>query len=525
VSNSSTKLDWARLRSDEAVGGLVLALLTGASLLPVLLVPIPAMVDYPDHLARMYILSSTGTAQANPFYRVTWELYPNLAMDLLIPQIAGLVSVAHATRIFLFISQILIITGAVAIELVQKGRMRLALPAALMCLYSLPFTWGFVNFEFGLGVALWGIAASLMVVERPWPVRFGVNSIFVVALFAAHFFALGIYGATLGFYELWRAWERKGGVREPALRFLLLAAPAAVVLVAMAFSGGAVGYVGTNWLFDIKPLWPFRIMNGYSMTVSALTASALIGWLYVAARHRVLTLKAAGPWMTIGFALLYLVMPGKLFGTSFVDLRVIVAAALILPAFMSVSLPSWRWRLATVGCVSFVITANLAVVFSVWLSYRADYAAMIASFGNIEKGSLLLVAHSGAGDDPPLGNLTEYPMYHAATLAVHYADAFVPDLFTAAGKQPVRARPDLQRLDIPDVGPVPIAILAAIAAGKTPAGTPAFIRSWDRDFDYLYVLGPHRDNPMPALLQEVDSARRFVLYKIRRPARSAPAAQ
>jgi hypothetical protein len=146
-------------------------LLTAASLLPVLLTPIPAMVDYPNHLARMYILSQNGVPDANPYYEVAWALYPNLAMDLLVPQMARLTSVEDATRLFLLLSQLLIVGGALALERVVKGRVHLAGFAALMFLYCLPFTWGFVNFEFGLGVALWGIAAYLMVAERALPVR------------------------------------------------------------------------------------------------------------------------------------------------------------------------------------------------------------------------------------------------------------------------------------------------------------------------------------------------------------------
>ena len=80
----------------------------------------------------------------------------------------------------------------------MKGRVQFAGFAALMFLYCLPFAWGFLNFEFGLGIALWGLAAYLMVTERAWPVRFIVNAAFVAALFTAHFFSLGIYGATLG---------------------------------------------------------------------------------------------------------------------------------------------------------------------------------------------------------------------------------------------------------------------------------------------------------------------------------------
>ena len=58
-----------------------------------------------------------------------------------------------------------------ALERVVKGRVQLSGFVALMFLYCLPFAWGFVNFEFGLGVALWGIAAMLAVQDRPWPVR------------------------------------------------------------------------------------------------------------------------------------------------------------------------------------------------------------------------------------------------------------------------------------------------------------------------------------------------------------------
>jgi len=128
----------------------------------------------------------------------------------------------------------------------------------------------------------------------------------------------------------------------------------------------------------------------------------------------------------------------------------------------------------------------------------------------------VLIGESGVGENPPFHDLTEYPIYYAPTLAIHFANAFVPNLFTAAGKQPLRANSFIERLDIPHGGPVPVAILAGISAGKTAAGTPSIIQSWYRDFDYLYVLGPRVPNPMPTMLDEMDRSARFVLYKIRR---------
>src|ERR1700722_15458298 len=236
---------WARRCSNRSVAIVVFALLAAASLLPVLLTPIPAMVDYPNHLARMYILIQNGTPHANPHYEVAWALYPNLAMDLLVPQMARLISVENAARLFLLLSQLLIVGGALVLERVMKGRVQLAGFAALMFLYCLPFSWGFLNFEFGLGGALWGIAAYLTVAERNWPVRLAINAIFVAALFAAHFFSLGVYGATLGLVELARAWDRKASVRDAALRLVVLALPAVALFALMQATAGSIGSEGT----------------------------------------------------------------------------------------------------------------------------------------------------------------------------------------------------------------------------------------------------------------------------------------
>jgi hypothetical protein len=501
--------------SDRSIAIVVFALLAVASFAPVLLTPIPAMVDYPNHLARMYILSQNGTPDANPYYEVAWAFYPNLAMDLLIPAMARLIGVENASRLFLLVSQFLIIGGALVLERVVKGCVHLAGFAALMVLYCLPFTWGFVNFEFGLGVALWCIAIYLVLAERAWPLRFVVNTVSVVVLFTAHFFALGVYGATLGLLELWRAHDRKVSYREAIWRLAILAIPAVALLLVMRSTNGSIGSEGTAWNFEFKPIWPFRIMNGYNLTVSAASALALMASLFLAAKRGMLKLDPSGIWLAIGFALLYLAIPSSLLGTSFADLRLIPAAVLIIPAFMSLSLPGRRWTLAALTAVTGITLANLAVVLMVWLSYRADYAAIIESFHKMDRGSRILTGGSGEAEDPPFRDLTRYPMHYAPTLAVHYANAFVPNLFTAVGKQPVRARASVQRLAIPDGGPMPMRVLTAIAAGQTSADLPAFIRSWPRDYDYLYVIGPHIVNPLPDLLEEVDSSTRFVLYKIR----------
>jgi hypothetical protein len=495
---------------------LIFAILFALSLCPVLLAPIPAMVDYPNHLARMFILARDGSSQANPFYQVTWAWYPNLAMDLLVPPLARFMSVESATRLFYLAAQCFVVSGAVAIELAAKRRFHIAGIVAVMFLYSLPFTWGFVNFEFGLGIALWGVACALHLQERAWPVRFAANAAFTVTIFFSHFFALGIYGATIVVCELWRAWSRSAPFTETFARLLLLAIPALSLIGLMAGSGGSIGGTGTAWHFALKPFWLLHILNGYSLPLSGISLAALGAVLYVLRRRGEVKLEGAGPWLAAAFAVLYLALPSKLFDTSFVDLRIPVAAALILPAFVSIFLTERRLKMGLAFTAIAITAANVILVTYVWTSYNEEYRTLVESFRRLEKNKLVLVGHSGDAPDPPLNNLFEYPIYHAPTLAVHYATAFVPSLFTAPGKQPVTVRPAYSRLYIPYGGPAPISILKRIAEGSMPTDVPPFVRTWHRDYDYLYVVGAPGPNPIPAFLEPMVSGSRFALYRVRK---------
>ena len=133
--------------------------LAAISLAPTLLVDIPAMADYLNHLARMYVLTDVGTSNDNPYYEITFGLFPNLAMDLIVPWFATVINVESATRYFFFLSQILVISGAIAMEYALKGRHELAILASLLALPSTPFSHGFVNFDFGISIALFWIAS------------------------------------------------------------------------------------------------------------------------------------------------------------------------------------------------------------------------------------------------------------------------------------------------------------------------------------------------------------------------------
>src|SRR5260370_32517004 len=72
---------FARLSHGSAIDWIVGTLFV-AALVPLGLIDIVPMTDYLNHLARMNLLAAAGTPDANPYYDITWNLYPTLAAAL-----------------------------------------------------------------------------------------------------------------------------------------------------------------------------------------------------------------------------------------------------------------------------------------------------------------------------------------------------------------------------------------------------------------------------------------------------------
>src|SRR5262249_22874317 len=85
--------------NSQATGLWFVGFLTAMVILPIFLVETPAMNDYPGHLARMYLLTAIGTPTQNPYYYFYLPfIYPNLAMDLVVPFFARFINVEAATK-------------------------------------------------------------------------------------------------------------------------------------------------------------------------------------------------------------------------------------------------------------------------------------------------------------------------------------------------------------------------------------------------------------------------------------------
>jgi hypothetical protein len=294
-----------------------------------------------------------------------------------------------------------------------------------------------------------------------------------------------------------------------------MAGPALVLLGVMHVSGGAIGGHATRWDWGLKLLWPIVFLNGYIAAYSIFALVVLVALVAFLRWKGVVAISPTGRWIAAGFALTYIAMPRQLFDTDLIDVRVLVGAALIVPAFVTIRSDGGRYRTISLVCATALICVNLVIIQSVWLSYRRDYQVMQASFGMLAPSARVLAARGDAdsGFDALL-----YPIHFAPTLAAYASRAFVPQLYTLAGIQPLSAAASVRRLAITDAIQyrlAPVSLLKEIAEGHIGEGDPAYLKTWAADYDYLYLTGPQTPNPLPRLLAEMMTESRFTLYKIR----------
>src|ERR1700733_5353273 len=193
--------------------GILFALFIVITSIPIITHPLPPIEDYVNHLARMHVMSVIAH---NPylarFYEIDWQIVPNLMMDLIVPPMMRMMNVYVAGQVFTIATFALIISGALALNRVLFRRWSAVPLIACPLLYNYVFLIGVMNYLFGVGLALWGLAFWIALRERSPVLRLGVSAVFVLALFFCHLYALGVYGLEVLATQVWRLWDRR---REP----------------------------------------------------------------------------------------------------------------------------------------------------------------------------------------------------------------------------------------------------------------------------------------------------------------------
>jgi hypothetical protein len=396
---------------------------------------LPPLFDYPNHLARMHLLAEGG----NGFYAVQWRPLPNLAQDLIVPPLARLMPVELASKLFLVMIFGTVAGGTIWLNRAATGMWRLWPLLAFLLLFNRILLWGFVNYLFGIGVALGGTALWLAMERRRYWLRAFASSLVALACYFSHIAAFGFYALVIFGVEVrpaatelrrgnWRALGGRAAVAGP--QFLL---PAALFLGCwQAMARGPVNSPGFLRKADLL----FSVFDNYDRAFDVACFTLFLGLLAWLAVTRRLGMTPRLGWAAAVVFAIYLLLPSQMYGGSGADHRLPTALFLLLVASCAPRFPSRRAAVA-IGIVAVsVLVVRLTVIELVW--HRADrvYSADFAGIDILPRGAKLAVAYPASAV-----NFSPVPEAHFAALAVVRRDAFVPTLFALPAQQPVLLRP------------------------------------------------------------------------------------
>ena len=433
---------------------------------------LPPLFDYPNHLARMHLLSEGG----NQFYAVHWEPLPNLAQDLIVPPLAQLMPLDIASKLFLVAIFGLITGGTIWLNRVATGVWRLWPLLAFLLLYNRMFLWGFLNYLFGIGVALAGAALWLALERERWWLRILASSLVALACYLSHIAAFGFYALVIIGIELSPAWGELRARRWPALGRRIAIAGAQFAIPAVLFfaywhpaAAGGISYAAFWRKADLL----FSVFDNYDRAFDIVCFAlflGLIGWLAATRRLR-LAPRLAGAAGLVFAA--YLLLPSQIYGGSGADHRLPVAMFLLLIAASAAKFPNRRTAAAIGVAAAVLLVARMAVIEYVWLRADRVYSADLAGIDMLPRGAKLAVAYPASAV-----NFAPVPEVHLAVLAVARREAFVPTLFANEGQQPIALKPSY---DVLANAATPPELWDVVLAGRNTAKGAATVRFSRRD--------------------------------------------
>ena len=516
------------------------------SIAPAMLVRIPPVLDYPNHYVRLWLL--TGGVDHPPLsqiYAVDWSrASTNIAMDLVAVGLAGIVPLGVIAASMLALAIALPPLGVALLGRQVFGAFHWWHVACFVLAWNWVLLAGFVNFEISLGLALAGAALDLRLAKHGAAVLVPLRIVMGGVVLVAHAFGFLFYAALLGGLALGRAFaplRSLDGARQAVLRAILAGLPLAIpVLLLLVLAPTLPGETG-----DAPPspiVWQERSVFAYVSTLltglktyrfsvdivfGLLLAAPVLAALFLRRLRAHAGLLVTGVVLTIGAIL----MPRAILDSGGIETRLpcMVALTFAVAVLPDLRLPR-RWATVAAAAAVLVVAGRAGWIGRIWVDRQSDIASVDRALAHVPSGAAVLpLEHLPAAADiarAPLGRFfgSRTPTYwHYPTLAIMERRAFVPHLFTIAGKQPLRVLPPWDAISVPEG---PLAPVDKLGDPSTLAGP--YLGRWRECFDYILVVNadmPNAGGPLPAspAIAPVADEGFARLYRIDRPG-AGPAA-
>lgn len=507
-------------------------LLIAAVLSPLIIAEYPPLVDYPNHLARIHVLSALDhNAHLQRFYVANWSLLPNVAMDALLVPLARFVPIYLLGKLFVLLCLTLYLAGTYALRWVLWGRIGIWPAAVLLVVYNWVLAWGFLNYLFGASLALLFFAGWIWSRDHlRWCWLVPLSVLAALALFFSHLFALGLYALSVAGFEVGRSLHRN---KEPFRRNLsdwALSGLQFLPPIALALHSATVSESSLTQFGGLMSRGSVAISSAsfHNHTVDAgillFLIMLLVGGLFL----RQFKLR---PEMKLPLLLLLvaaLAMPSWLFGSWAAHFRlgpVVIA--------MAIAATDLQWR-RNFFCFVMPIMAACLLALRIFdtagIVQRHDALVTelrAALARSIPEGSTLLVAIDLKG---PVVRTTDWsvrPWLHFGAFAVIDRSVFLPTLFTDPRKQPLLVTPEYRDRDTPFAPPVSFTGLRQgvdkrwsnrMFGRRSWRGSTYYWAHWPQYYDNILILETKSlGNPYPHRLNNMHSGSFFSVYDIQNP--------
>jgi hypothetical protein len=419
-------------------------------LVPLLFVAVPPFCDLYFHMARMVVLADPAAPYVRDWYAPDWHFVPNLAMDAIVPLMARIMPLLVAVKLFVAATFLLLFFGTLALHHALHRQLSWFPLLAGLFVYNQIVFIGYFNYLFGLGLALWAAALWFHLEQRAPALRLAAGSISAIVLYAAHLFALGIFGLIVLSGELTALRRDRRFVYHAAIVMVPFIAPLVFLVTSRTVAvagGGAIDY----WLV-VKLLAPFTPFLTINPPVDlAVLASVLVGAFLLLCR------RALGVAPPLRAALLLLpifvlAVPTAIIGTFYADLRLPVA-------IMFIAIAACRPRgdkQQEMGLVAAAAMIFLLRMVALTVDFRVagnEMEEMREAFRRVPAGAVIFTGtlHNGSFFFDALTTPRQWsglleredtlPLDHITTIALADRAVLVPQTLMVDGQQPARMNP------------------------------------------------------------------------------------
>ncbi|HTF76202.1 MAG TPA: hypothetical protein VK620_18040 [Bradyrhizobium sp.] len=498
-------------------------LLAGVLAVPFVLVDVPPVLDYPNHLARYFVLSHPGDPVLSLMYAPHWRLLPNLGMDVLGAGLLKVTPVHVGGRLLLALSLFAPVIGVIVYHVVAFNRFSYWPLASGVVAYNGVFHLGFMNFLLSVGLAFAGAAAWIALRRRGGrSIAAVVAAVAAAVIFLCHIFGLLLFALLICAEEAARLLNAKRsgdlGVAEVVRTGAMLTfalSPAVILYIASPLGGGAAS-IGA-WR-GFQKLWTvFTPFMTTSVNLTLITGIAVFSVAVICWRNAVFAPATTPALVTL--ALLFLIAPSTLKGGTFVDVRLALMLGLFMFAGVQPRLTSAHARMAGLIFV-ILIAVRAGYISATWIEHRQDLADLRAAMAPVKPAARVLVArgHPGHITEAALPERALPGIYrldgHLAALLVVERRAFWPLMFADPTQQPLEVRAHYAGISQPTAEPVEWSVLSQDHFSDDTLGNARYLTNWRANFDQVLLIDPSPPVSLPRGLKPAVTTPFAILYDI-----------